>query len=49
MQAIKNNLSNHVIKGLSENFFNGRRVFQFDANFGATAGIAEMFLQSHCG
>jgi alpha-L-fucosidase 2 len=42
-------LSNHVMRGLNENLFNGRRVFQIDANFGATAGIAEMLLQSHCG
>ena len=42
------NLTN-VMHGLTDNLFNGRRVFQCDANFGATAGIAEMLMQSHCG
>ena len=44
-----NVLNNHVMRRLSANLFNGRERFQIDANFGATAGIAEMLLQSHGG
>jgi len=38
---------NNVMRGLAGNLFNDGRIFQIDANFGATAGIAEMLLQSH--
>ena len=44
-----NVLKNHVLRRLTTNLFNGRERFQIDTNFGATAGIAEMLLQSHGG
>ncbi len=42
-------LAHHVMRRLATNLFNSGRVFQIDANFGATAGIAEMLLHSHGG
>ena len=45
-QAAHTVLSHYIARSVLPNGFNGGRLFQIDANFGVTAGIAEMLLQS---
>ena len=43
------NIHQMLANSTSRNFFNAGRIFQIDGNMGATAGMAEVLIQSHTG